>query len=229
MPVGGLVMVLSVAAMAATDVALYVPANLCLQLVLNVLSALLLWGEGGRIPSVMPYIVGYMICVLAVYIATPEMDLVASFKKAQELHSRSLSQQVAKTSFGKSLLELLEKWGQSDAQVEEATEASAPGSTTLKDEQTKEVLERTLLSGLDGMAFSKEQLVDLTLRLWRRDGQQYRPSAETVGWLRSTPYFRDYLAKDPAFGDILAGTLSDSERRVMQEQCSPKARPENRV
>merc|ERR1740121_655240 len=126
MPVGGLVMVLSVAAMAATDVALYVPANLCFQLVLNVLSALLLWAEGDRIPSVLPYVVGYMICVLAVYIATPEMDLIASFKKAQEFRSRGLSRQVAQTSFGKSLLVLMEKWGQLAAPAEDAAEVPVP-------------------------------------------------------------------------------------------------------
>merc|ERR1711963_530636 len=112
------------------------------------------------------------------------MDIVASFKKAQELHSRSLSQQVARTSFGQSMLLLLEAWGQSDELKEGAGEVPAPDAAGVKQEATKQALQRTLLSGLDGMAFSQQQLVDLTLRLWRQDGQQYRPSAETVAWLR---------------------------------------------
>lgn len=217
MPVGMLVMVLSVSAMVATDVALYVPANLCLQLILNVISGLLLWGEAERIPQMLPYVVGYMICILAVYIATPEMDLVASLKQSRELRSRGLSRQVAQTSFGKSLLLLLEKWGQMALAQDSAS--PAPDTTTLQ-EETKQAIEKTLLSGLDGMAFSKEQIVDLVLRLWRRDGQ-YRPCAETMAWLQGTPYFREYLAKDPAFGEVLAGALSKHENMAMQEAVSP--------
>merc|ERR1719384_82900 len=124
-PTGMVVMMLSVAAMAATDVALYVPANLCLQLILNVLSGLFFWDEAGRIPSMLSYVVGYVICILAVYIPTPEMDLVASFKKSQELRSHSLSQRVAKTTFGKSVLTLLEKWSLLLRPAEASAEVSA--------------------------------------------------------------------------------------------------------
>jgi len=227
-PVGMIVMVLSVSAMAATDVALYVPANLCQQLVLNVLSALFLWAEAERIPSLLPYLVGYMVCVLAVYISTPEMDLVASFKRARECHSRGLSRQVAQTAFGKSVLSLLEKWTQLTPPAEGDASAPAQDATVLK-EETKQALERTLLSGLEGMAFNSEQLVDLTLRLWHRDGQHYGPSAEAVEWLRGTPYFREYLLKDPAFGDILERTLSGREHKAGQVQSIPQVVEEEQV
>lgn len=76
--VGGLVvMVLSVSAMAITDIALYVPLQLCTQLILNLLSSFLLWGEASNVHSLMPYVAGYAICILAVYIATPEIDCFA--------------------------------------------------------------------------------------------------------------------------------------------------------
>merc|ERR1712151_926251 len=115
---------------------------------------------GDRIPSMLSYIVGYMICVLAVYISTPEMDIVASWKKSQELRSQSLSRRVARTSFGKSVLLLLEKWGQLAAPGEGSAEAQAPDATVLK-EETKQALEQTLSSGIDRMAFSQEHLVNL--------------------------------------------------------------------
>merc|ERR1712151_434937 len=139
-------------------------------------------------------------------------------KKAQEFRSRGLSRQVAQTSFGKSLLVLLEKWGQLAAPAKDAAEAPVPDAVQ---QEAKQALERVLLSGLDGMAFSREHLVDLTLRLCCRDGRDCGPSAEIVEWLQGTPYFREYLAKDPAFGGILAGMLPQGERaseRVTQEQ-----------
>jgi len=198
----------------------FAPANLCQQLVLNVLSALLLWAEADRIPSMLPYAVGYLICVLAVYISTADMDLLVSYNKAREFHSRGLSQQVARSSFGKSLLVLLEKWTQMGASKQD---------DVALEEETKQALERTLLSGLDGMAFSKEQLVDLALRLWHRDGQHYGPCAETVDWLRGTPYFREYLVKDPAFGDVLASTLPESKGRAAPARSAPEGFDEGEV
>jgi len=217
LPTGGACMVLSVIAMAATDVALYVPANLCMQLVLNVLSGLLFWGEAERIPSMLSYIVGYMICVLAVYISTPEMDIVASWKKSLELRSHSLSRQVAQTSFGQSVLALLQKWGQLAAPAE----TRSPNAPSLQ-EETKQALEQTLNSGLDRMAFGQEHLVQLSLLLWQKKDESFGPCADTVSWLQGTPYFRDYLAKDPAFGDVLAGVLPEQEREVLRAAAASK-------
>jgi len=200
-PTGAFCMVLSVAAMAATDVALYVPANLCLQLVLNVLSGLLFWGEAARIPSMLSYAVGYMICVLAVYISTPEMDLVASWNRSKELRSRSLSKRVARSTFGRSVLALLEKWSRE--------QPPTPQGVKVLKEETRQALEKTLLSGLEKVAFGAEHLVDLALRLWHKADAHYGPSADTVTWIRETPYFREYLSKDPAFGDVLAGLVPE--------------------
>jgi len=215
-PVGMVVMMLSVAAMAATDVALYVPANLCLQLILNVLSGLFFWNEAERIPSMLSYVVGYVICILAVYISTPEMDLVASFKKTQEMRSHSLSKKVAKTTFGKSVLTLLEKWSLLVCPAEASTNDEA-----LKAE-TKQALEQTLSNGLDRMAFSTEHLVNLTMLLWKKSEPRYGPCAETMSWLRETPYFRDYLAKDPAFGDALTQVLPEQELSALQALSAAK-------
>merc|ERR1719330_439305 len=94
----------------------------------------------------------------------------------------------------------------------------------LEEEAIRKSLEQTLLKGFDDRAFDKEELVGLTLLLWRQQGgQHYRPSAETMEWLRGTPYFKDYLAVDPAFDDKLAGSLSESERRVFQESLAQAA------
>jgi len=221
-PTGAVCMVLSVAAMAATDVALYVPANLCLQLVLNVLSGLLFWGEAERIPSMMSYAVGYLICVLAVYISTPEMDIVASWNRSKELRSHSLSKRVAKSTFGSSVLALLEKWGQQQQKC-------APKGAEVLKEETRQALEKTLLSGFEKMAFGAEHLVNLALLLWQKSDAQYGPSADTVSWMRETPYFRDYLAKDPAFGDVLAGVVPEHACEAMSSSASKsdaiKAKP----
>merc|ERR1712194_266905 len=113
----------------------------------------------------------------AVYISTPEMDLVASFKKSQELRSHSLSQRVAKTAFGQAVLTLLEKWS---LLMQPAADAEA-----LK-EETKQALEQTLCSGLDRMAFSKEHLVNLTMLLWKKSDPRFGPCAKTVSWLQET-------------------------------------------
>merc|ERR1712151_506340 len=73
------------------------------------------------------------------------------------------------------------------------------------------------------MAFSKDHLVSLTMMLWKKGDPRFGPCAETVSWLRETPYFRDYLAKDPAFGDLLAGVLPEQERKALHAASASKA------
>merc|ERR1711920_857970 len=84
----------------------------------------------------------------------------------------------------------------------------------------------TLSSGLDRMAFSKDHLVSLVMLLWKKGDPRFGPCAETVSWLRETPYFRDYLAKDPAFGDALTGVLPEHEMSALEVMRAAKATSE---
>merc|ERR1719296_181113 len=105
------------------------------------------------------------------------------------------------------------------AHRDETTVQIAPGLQ----EETKKALEQTLITGLDRMAFSQEHLVNLSLLLWEKTDESFGPCADTVSWLQETPYFRDYLAKDPAFGDVLAGVLPEQEHNALHAAAASKA------
>jgi len=213
-PTGLFVMVLSVWAMSATNVAIYVPTNLCFQLVMNTLASLFIWGEAEHVDLLIAYLTSYVLCLMSVYIATEEADLEASFSNGREISARGLSKKEAVTPFGQSLVALADRWEEEGKQAKE--EGRSPNSAT------RESIRRVLNTGAGAKVFKQEELVDLTLRLWYRINPSYSALGTVVAWMKRTPYFEEYLQSDPSFQASLEAPLSPEEKRAMlEEEAAP--------
>jgi len=202
------VMFLSVRAMAATDVALYVPTNLCSQLFMNTVSGMAVWHEYKYVDHLVGYLVGYVVCILSVYISTEEADLAATFSNSREISNHSLSQGQAVTSFGASLVTLANQW-QEQEHVEKADL-----------EARRSAIVDALKAGAQTNVFGTTELADLALRLWQRINPNYMPVGTVASWMKTTPFFQDYLSADPTFESKLTRPLSQEERNVMTEDLA---------
>merc|ERR1712045_329464 len=154
------------------------------------------------------YLVGYVVCILSVYISTEEADLVAAFSNSREISNHSLAQGQAVTSFGASLVTLGNQW-QEQEHVEKADL-----------EARRSAIVDALKAGAQTNVFGTTELVDLALRLWQRINPNYMPVGTVVSWMKMTPFFQDYLSADPTFESKLTGPLSQEERNAMTEDLT---------
>jgi len=218
LPTGMWVMVMSVWAMASTNVALYVPTNLCCQLCFNTLFSLIVWREADQFPEpkiLVAYLVSYIICIMAIYISTEEADIMANLSNSKEMSSKALSRKEAATPFGESLVALATEW--------EGVKADKEGGAGKA--STRKAVEEALREGNAARVFNTPELIDLVSRLWGRIDPNYSALGTVVGWMKRTSYFQDYLAADPAFEESLERPLSDLEKKAMQEVLAEEETP----
>jgi len=180
---------LCVAAMAGCDVAVYIPAQLCIQLVMNVITDFLVWGVWSRLAAPVPYAIGFVICCFAVYIATPGCDVGAIVATFRELRSAGLSNNFAVTPFGKSLGGLSQSWREA--------KADACAIDPISDEERRLLIQDFVMRGLVGRFFDEEDVAELVTLLWVQRDKHYRPTPEIVEWLSGPVFFQDYDKRDP--------------------------------
>jgi len=94
------------------DASTYVPLQLSLQLLLNMITGIFVWEDLDRMngKSVQSYIVTFLVIILGVYVASPSADLVNGIVRWRIWRTTDLSKEVASTAFGKSILELVGSW-----------------------------------------------------------------------------------------------------------------------
>jgi len=227
LPTGMWVMVISVWAMAGCNVAVYVPTNLCIQLCMNTISAFAIWSEAERVEYLVAYVVGYVVCCFAVYVASEELDIGASFSNSQEMKTKSLSQGKAATPFGESLIALANFWKNKQ---ESGATPWLPIESWEEEEAIKEegqqAIQNALMKGADTKAFTQANLVELVLHLWERTSPRFGPIRVVVEWMQQTPYFEDYLAADPQFSQQLTAALPPDERMSMRADKASVEMPE---
>jgi len=190
-------MALSVQAMAETQVAIYVPTNLCSQLVLNIIGDFIIWQVAERIPDIPPLVAVYVICILGVYITSVELDVGASTAAIMERCGKGMSRGVGKTRFGRSVLKLFGLWMEPSEDPEEVQLAVV--------DMIKE--------GHEVKAFTQEDLVDLMMVLWKQSSPEYLPLKEFTDFLDKSDYFAKYNEKDPAFKNKLEAVAIQGARR----------------
>lgn len=194
-----------VKAMSSCDVAIYVPTQLCMQLTTNVVAGYFLWGDGQDLDNILAYLLGYVIIVMAVYISTEELDIVAMVQMSRERTLAGLSKGVAKTKFGNAVLGLVQSWNQ----VRNPSQASKAEDLV---SSAKDSLIQTLLTGLRSGALSPEDLAHLSAHLCTRATSTDAGAEAIMEWLEKTPYFQEYCAKDPAFRSALINDASTGGR-----------------
>lgn len=191
---------------AETDVSLYVPAQLASQLVINMFTGYAIWQDGRHVQHPVAYTMVYAICVLAVYIMTPELDFVKERMMSRAAQARQLSQGTASSRVGHGLLNLRARWENSNSGVEGG----------LTDPTQRETCRRAVIEVLDSAseigAVDQTELTLLVVRLLEA-GKGCGPNHEIVEWLETdVGYYRQYLRADPEFGVQLRATLSDTDR-----------------
>jgi hypothetical protein len=200
---GMLVMYVSVAAMMATDVTIYVPTNLCLQMLMNMSTGFAVWQDGDRVPALIPYLTCFALCTAAVYLSSNSVDLSQMQLRWQELKGGGLSLQDAKTDFGKQMIKLIKAF---DEMKNERRMSFAPGRMSRAEaadmssaEALKAEFESLLIIGVQDGYISTEEVLDLTIRMWAgRD-----PAAvfsDSMIWFSQTAFMQDYRARDPQGG-----------------------------
>lgn len=187
-------------ALSSCDVAVYIPTQLVLQMLSNVVGGYFLWGDGVGMEYPRSYILGYVLCVLAVYIASPEVDILAMITLAREMKDAGLSKGVAKTTFGEKLLGLVEAFNELKNPYQ-----SAAGGVMV--ENAKEALRATLHTGCQKGHIKSEDMVNLAVDLWMHAANSTAGARAIMEWFDATPYFQEYTDKDPKFRTALIASL----------------------
>lgn len=72
---------LSAKAPALCDAATYVPLQLCIQMLCNMLTGLIVWKDGDSIKLMPPYLATFAVCILSVYLASANLDLFSGIHR----------------------------------------------------------------------------------------------------------------------------------------------------
>lgn len=199
---------LSSRAPAVCDANTFVPLNLSLQLVFNMITGFLVWEDSTRMngKSTMSYLVTFVVIILGVYVASPSADLVESIVRWRVLKTTTLSKEMASSVFGKAVLELVQKWRDVKREPCKETEDAA-----------KRALSHALSVGSERGRISPEMLVSLAVELYNGDAGSFAFSAGFMRWLDSCSYFQEYFRLDPAFRDNMIQLLSERELNKLTE------------
>eukprot|EP00929_Paragymnodinium_shiwhaense_P101453 TRINITY_DN64554_c0_g1_i1.p1 TRINITY_DN64554_c0_g1~~TRINITY_DN64554_c0_g1_i1.p1 ORF type:complete len:505 (-),score=112.81 TRINITY_DN64554_c0_g1_i1:249-1763(-) len=195
----------TILASSACDVSLYVPAQLSSQLAINMFTGYFVWGDAKYIDRPVPYIMVYIICLLAVYLIGEDIDFWAEAVRSKAIKNTKLSDARAVSPFGQAVLRLLETWRKrpEPGASREATSATAAAA-----------LQEAFQLGVETGSLTKQELVDLVLLLMR-DGD-YKPNATLVFWIQEhVKSFERYVSHDSDFRDHFRDLLGEDEKEKL--------------
>jgi hypothetical protein len=179
--VGVLLMMLSVTAMQECDVAIYVPANLCFQLSLNVAFDFMVWGVADQLENMVAYVMAFVVCLFAVYVSAPGADVGATLAQRSEINNAKMSQSEAKSRFGHAMVDLMDSWQNLQSFPTEATETNQ-----LRSDRVKLFVER----GLEQKIFNEAEIAELVRVLFRRTHVHSAPHKAVVKWMNNIDFFK---------------------------------------
>jgi len=174
------------------DVSLFIPAQLSSQLVINMITGYLVWGDAKYVEKPMSYFLVYALCIMGVYLNSPAMDLIGSLTRWHSIRNSKLSAGISGSNFGAEVLKLLQMW---------------QGNAAL--EGCRDQLGAVLHRGLETGAIRQNELVNLTLLLLKE--KQYGPNPVLVHWLEDLKLFHKYCEHDPTFKDSFRKTLANED------------------
>lgn len=184
------------------DVAVYIPLQLSSQLVVNMFTGFFVWEDARYLGSPIAYLLVYAISILAVYMLSPDFDIVLQLLHHNTIRSSQLSSGQTRTRFSKATLNLMSSWHR------------AGGSRRIEDPILRESCQHALCdllhSGIESGVLREVELQKLNVRLLDELGPG--PSAVVVQWIEEdVGYTREYLKHDPNFGIQLRNTLSSDD------------------
>ncbi|CAK9005261.1 Cytochrome P450 704C1 (Cytochrome P450 CYPD) [Durusdinium trenchii] len=172
------------------DVSLFIPAQLSSQLVVNMITGYLVWGDAKYVAYPTSYLLVYALCIMGVYLNSPAMDVLGGLTRWYSIKHSRLSKGESCSNFGENVLRLLELWRRGGA----APEAYR--------DQLGAVLNRGLavLHGL--MAYGIFGVLQVFQRLWcgwRKARRMQRmlkdvPATQGVGHDQPVGWLNDLMA-----------------------------------
>jgi len=200
-------LLLSSRAPGVCEASVYVPLQLCLQLVLNMITGFLVWRDNERLEDIGVYLSTFALCLLGVYLTSDRVDVFAGVTQWQMRRHH-----LTETQFGNTLSHLLDSWKW--AQMKPTPAAREQSGRALKD---------CLTSGVARGVFDAENLVDLAVSLEEEIGAS-GASVPVVQWIEDNPTIQNYVRKDASFEELLRETLSESQRERLRERpLSPRS------
>lgn len=190
------VIFLSAKGPALCEAAVFVPMNLCLVMVLNMVTGFLVWEDGERLNDKNPYIATFLICLFSVYITSTNLDIVVSGRVGFGTAKHKLE----RSAFGRSVVDLLASW-----QVLKM----APGDEAATAAASK-AFRGMLGLGISRGILSEAALGDLAGGLLG-EASGFEASAVVVHWLEQTPYLKNCCVQDVDLSMSLRSTLSPAE------------------
>lgn len=196
-------------ATANCDVSIFIPAQLSSQLILNMITGYLVWGDSQYIDNQFVYICCYLSCIVAVYLISPEMDSLADLLRHRRIRQTRLSMNVSPTPLGGAIWRLSDLWEQLK------TDATSPSS--VESDPNREELEiamrQALEIGLESGAITRPEIIALSMRLLSENG--FAPTAAVISWIEECEHFKKYSKHDPDFAVKLRGTLPPGESQKL--------------
>merc|ERR1712012_21803 len=100
------------------DVSVFVPAQLSSQLIINMFTGYFVWGDAQYIDRPISYSLVYIICILGVYLISPDVDVVGQLHRQR--CARAFSQDDAGGfALGQAMLQVVRAWQDGLGQQEE--------------------------------------------------------------------------------------------------------------
>lgn len=190
------------------DISIWVPSQLASMLVVNMFTGLFVWGDAQYIKKPLAYVLVYFICILGVYLISPEMDVIGDLVRKRHVMLSHLSEGTAPTPLGQAVLELRDVWKKQSGQTRPVDE--------LQQQACRKALEQAMANGLETGAITTKEVATLAMMLIEEMG--VGPNAVVVRWLeQEVKHFGLYRAHDPTFQDQLRNTLSPEELRKTLE------------
>jgi len=191
----GALLLLSAKAPAVCEASIYVPVQLCTQMVFNMATGFLVWEDQTRVHNPSAYLATFVICLMSVYSSSSGVDIMASGSVKLYAYTANFD----RSHFGQSVIAVLNSWKR--LEVDNSEEARAAAS---------EALRTMLFNGSARGAFTDISLVQLAVAL-SGEASEYKATAQVVHWMENTPFFRKYTSGHPEFSEALRRSLSGDE------------------
>lgn len=195
-------LMLSSKAPAYCEASVYVPLQLCCQMLLNMLTGMIVWQDQDRTEHIFPYLLDFMLAAMSVYLASDNVDLFAGVTHWQVMH-----QSLSRSRFGRSVISLLESWHE---------EHGSP--TSLRKKKAADVALRDFLSaGLSRGIFDADGIANLVVEVHKELGTA-GASVPVVQWIEDNALFDTYMSGHHEFAESVRETLPPHERERLRQR-----------
>lgn len=185
---------------AVCEAAVYVPLQLCCQLILNMATGIVIWKDNRRVANLPTYLADFVLAVLSVYLASDNVDLFAGMSRW-----RVMRHPMSETKFGRAVLRLLASW-------ERDTDEKSPKSKS----EANLALKDFLLAGMSRGIFDADSVATLVAAIHAEN--HTGASVPVVQWIEDNALFTNYMNHHHEFADVVRKSLPMEEQQRLRQR-----------